>query len=123
MAHHGKQTTCCGSGAGSWFPKSCARFREERLAEAARTGADYLVTVCHYCGQSFTAEESRYTFSVSNYVQLVAAAMGIERDDCFKRYLHWRNLDRILNDAGDRIRESPFEKERIIEVLKSVFLN
>jgi Fe-S oxidoreductase len=123
MAHHGKQTTCCGSGAGTWFQESCARFREERLEEAARTGADYLITVCHYCGQSFAAEEKRYHFSVSNYVQRVAAAMGIERDDCFKRYLHWRNLDRILNDAGDRIRESPFAKERIIEVLKSVFVN
>lgn len=33
MEHHGKQTSCCGSGAISWFPESCAQFREDRLKE------------------------------------------------------------------------------------------
>lgn len=47
MEHHGRQTTCCGSGAISWFPESCAKFREDRLHEAVQTGADYLVAVCH----------------------------------------------------------------------------
>ena len=122
MAHHGKQTTCCGSGATSWFPESCAQFREKRLSDAAKTNAAYLVTICHYCGQAFAAEEKRFDFSVTNYINLVANAMGIHRDDTFKRYMRWRDLDRILKDADDHIRESPFEKKRIIEVLKSIFI-
>jgi len=122
MEHHGKQTTCCGSGAISWFPASCAQFREDRLKEAAQTGAEYLVTICHYCGQTFGAEEKRFDFSVTNYVHLVANSMGIHRDDKFKRYALWRNLDRILKDADDHILESPFEKKRIIEVLRSIFI-
>jgi len=48
--------------------------------------------------------------------------MGIHRDDKFKRYALWRNLDRILKDADDHILESPFEKKRIIEVLRSIFI-
>jgi len=122
MEHHGKQTTCCGSGAICWFPASFAQFREDRLKEAAQTGAEYLVVICHYCGQVFAAEEKRFDLSVTNYVNLVANAMGIHRDDTFKRYALWGDLDRILKDADARINESPFEKERIVEVLQTVFV-
>ena len=122
MKHHGTHTTCCGSGAISWFPESCARFREDRLKEAAETGAEQLVAICHYCGQLFAEEEERFDFSVTNYVNLVANAMGIQRDDKFRMYSLWQDLDRILNDAHENILESPFGKERIIEVLRRVFI-
>lgn len=122
MEHHGRDTVCCGSGAISWFPESCAQIRESRLQEAAQTGAGQLVTVCHYCNQTFVAEESHYDFSVTNYVNLVAEAMGIRRDDKFKKYTLWGNLDLILKDAEEHIAESPFENERIIEVLRAVFM-
>jgi hypothetical protein len=46
--------------------------------------------------------------------------MGIQRDDNFKKYILWGSLERILNDAQDHIAESPFERDRIIEVLKAV---
>lgn len=122
MEHHGKQTSCCGSGALSWFPESCVQFREDRLKEAAQTGAAYLVTVCHYCGQTFATEEQRFDFSVANYVNMVAKAMGIHRDDTFKRYMLWGDLDRILKDVDDNVLESPFEKERIVDALQDVFV-
>jgi len=122
MEHHGKKTNCCGSGAICWFPESCAQFCEDRLKEAAQTGAERLVTICHYCGQTFAAEEKRFNFSVTNYVHLVAETMGIQRDDKFKMYTLWGDLDRILKDADEHILESPFEKERIIEVLQTVFI-
>lgn len=121
MKHHGPETSCCGSGAICWFPESCTQVREDRLKEAAQTGAERLVTVCHYCNQTFAAEEQRYDFSITNYVNLVAEAMGIRREDNFKKYTHWGSLERILKDADEYIRESPFERERIIEVLQDVF--
>jgi hypothetical protein len=80
------------------------------------------VTVCHYCNQTFAAEEAHYDFSVTNYVNLVAEAMGIRREDKFKKYTRWGNLERILKDADDHIAESPFEKDHIIEVLQAVFM-
>ena len=122
MRHHGRDTLCCGSGAICWFPESCALIRKERLQEAAQTGAERLVTVCHYCNQTFAAHEAHYDFSVSNYVNLVAEAMGIHREDKFKKYSHWGDLERILKDADDYIAESPFDRERIIEVLQATFL-
>ena len=121
MKHHGQETSCCGSGAACWFPESSAKIREARLKEADQTGADRLVTICHYCGQTFGAEEERFDFSVTNYVNLVAEAMGIQRDDKFKKYARWRDLDRILTEENEYILESPFEKERIIKMLKTMF--
>lgn len=46
----------------------------------------------------------------------------IHRDDKFKQYTLWGDLDLILKDADAFIAASPFEKERIIEVLQSVFI-
>jgi len=122
MKHHGQETVCCGSGAICWFPESCAQIRKERLQDAAQTGAEQLVTVCHYCSQTFAAEGSEYDFIVTNYVNLVAEAMGIRRDDKFMQYTQWGSLERILKDAKEHIAESPFDNERIIEVLKEVFI-
>jgi heterodisulfide reductase subunit B len=123
MKHHGRDTVCCGSGAICWFPQSSNQIRKERLQEAAQTGAERLVTVCHYCSQTFVEEEAQYDFSVTNYVNLVAEAIGIRREDKFKKYTRWGSLDRILKDADDQIVESPFENERITEVLQAVFVN
>jgi Fe-S oxidoreductase len=121
MEHWGENTVCCGSGAACWFPASCARIREARLQEAARTGADRLVTVCHYCSQTFAQEEPRYAFRLANYIDLVAEALGIQREDTFKKYRQWGNLDRILADADRHISGAPFGRERVLEVLKAVF--
>lgn len=121
MHHHGQATMCCGSGAISWFPSSCANLRDDRLREAAQTGAALLVTICHFCGQLFAAQEKRYGFSVTNYIELVANAIGIHRDNRFKRYSLWRDPDRILIDAEAHIQESPFAREHIEAVVRSVF--
>ena len=122
MKHHGPDTSCCGSGAISWFSESCAQFREDRLQEADQTEAERLVTVCHHCNQTFSTEEPHYNFRVTNYVNLVAEAIGIRREDKCKKYTIWGNLERILKDADEYIAESPFKKDRIIEVLKAVFM-
>ena len=75
---------------------SFTQIRDSRLQDAAQTGAEMLVTVCHYCCQTFAAEEKRYDFSVTNYVNLVAEAIGIHRDDKFRQYLIWGDIDLIL---------------------------
>ena len=122
MERHGPEAACCGSGAICYFPQSDSAIREERLEEAARTGAERLVAVCHYCNQTFAAEETRFNFTVTNYVNLVAEAMGIGREDRFKKYTHWGDLERILADVEPFIAESPFARERICEVLQATFV-
>nr|WP_282959055.1 (Fe-S)-binding protein [Desulfobacter hydrogenophilus] len=111
MAHYGRNTMCCGSGAMTWFPDSCKHIRKQRLDEAGNTGADRLVTICHYCSQTFVTEEPAYDFSVDNFVNLVALSMGIHRQDKFKQYTLWADRDMIVKDAQARIASSPFAKK------------
>jgi hypothetical protein len=118
MPRHGKGTVCCGSGAETFFPKSFETVRDDRLAEASQTGADILVDVCHHCHNVFCDHESPYGFEVRNYASLVAAALGIEREDKFKKYKQWGDLNRILDDAQEYSEISPFSQEKIIAVLK-----
>ena len=80
------------------------------------------MSICHYCGQTFAAEEQRFDFSVTNYVNLIAKAIGIKRDEKFKLYTHWGDLNRIIEDANENIIKSPFKKDRIVEVLQAVFV-
>ena len=122
MKHSGSDAICCGSGASCWFPDSSDRIRDSRLQEAAETGAQRLVTVCHYCSQTFTPQEALYDFSVTSYISLVAEAMGIHREDKFRQYTLWGDMDLIFKDAEKRIAELPFGKERVMEVLQSVFI-
>jgi Fe-S oxidoreductase len=124
MPRHGKKTVCCGSGAEAFFPNSFETVRDDRLAEASQTGAEVLVDVCHHCHNVFCDHESEYGFEVKNYAGLVAEALGIDREDKFKKYKQWGELNRILDDAEENIRASavPFSREKIIAVLKETFM-
>jgi len=121
MPRHGKNTACCGSGAEDYFPKSFEAVRDDRLIEASQTPTELLVDVCHYCHNLFVSQESKYQFSVTNYVNLVAEALGIGREDKFKKYKQWRDMDQIVEDAKEFIRSSPFPRETVVDLIESIF--
>lgn len=81
-----------------------------------------MATVCHYCNQTFIGGSHRYDFRITNYVSLVAEAMGIYLEDKFNKFAQWGDLNRILQDASGPIGESSFDKDRIVEVFKAVFV-
>jgi len=120
MPRHGKNTSCCGSGAVTFFKESFDTVRKERMDEAAETKAELLVDVCHYCHEVFIDREQKYNYSVVNYVSLIAEALGIEREDKFKKYKQMNDVDKILDDAKDYIEQSTFSKDNIIEALKTI---
>jgi Fe-S oxidoreductase len=50
MARRGKRTFCCGAGgAHMWMEERGSAINEERVREAAETGADTLAVACPYC--------------------------------------------------------------------------
>ncbi len=119
MPRHGERTVCCGSGAEAYFPSSFKSVRDDRLAEARQTGADVLVDVCHHCHNVFCDHEYEYGFTVKNYASLVAEALGISREDKFKKYKQWGDLKRIMNDVEENatISAMTFSREKIIKAL------
>ncbi|MGD2272076.1 MAG: (Fe-S)-binding protein [Desulfobacterales bacterium] len=122
MPRHGKNTVCCGSGAADYFQNSFEAVRDDRMMEAARTNADVFANVCHHCHTVFVGNEDKYNYSVKNYVNLVAEALGIKREDIFKKYRQMKNIDTILEDIDKRVDESPFTREQITEALNTIFI-
>jgi len=50
MARSGKRTFCCGAGgAHMWMEERAKPINEERVREAAGTGADTLAVACPFC--------------------------------------------------------------------------
>jgi Fe-S oxidoreductase len=50
MERRGKRTFCCGAGgAHMWMEERGGAINEERVREAAETGADTLAVACPYC--------------------------------------------------------------------------
>jgi Fe-S oxidoreductase len=121
MPRHGKDTVCCGSGAEDYFHNGFEAVRDDRMMEASQTKADVLVNVCHHCHNVFLGDEDKYNYSVKNYVSLVAEALGIEREDSFKKYKQMKNINNILENIDKRIDKSPFTREKIIEALNTIF--
>ena len=62
-----------------------------------------------------------YNLASKRWVNLVALAMGIHRQDKFKQYTLWADKEKILKDAQARIASSPFAKKRISDVIDSLF--
>lgn len=118
MPRHGKNTACCGSAAQNYFPHSFERMRGERLDEAANTSADLLVDICHYCHEIFADQEQKYDYSIVNYMTLITEPLGIEREDKFKKYKQWADIDEILKDAEEFVESSPYSVSQIREALK-----
>ena len=119
MPRHGANTVCCGCLAMNFFPSCMEKMRDERLQEAEQTNADILVDICHHCHNIFAAEEPKYRYKLMNYVSVIAAALGIEREDKFKKYKQWGSLNKILEDAKEFIGDSPYSREDIIQVLRN----
>lgn len=122
LKHHGKNTSCCGSGAITFFPEVFAKVRDERLMEAEETGAQYIVDICHFCHETFVREESKFSFEVINYINLLCKCCGFDREDKFKKYSKWNNLERICSDINMNRDDLIYTREEIIETLKKTFI-
>jgi len=65
-------TKCCGSGGISWYRDETVRaVTAKRLDEASETGAESLVTVCHYCQELFVEEKGNRDLMIENLADLL----------------------------------------------------
>ena len=74
-----KDSWCCGAGGGvkSAFPDSAIKVANERIKEAERTGAQYLVSACPFCRQNLkdAAEASGSRLQVYDLMEMLALAI------------------------------------------------
>ncbi|MFW9864171.1 MAG: (Fe-S)-binding protein [Candidatus Thorarchaeota archaeon] len=70
---------CCGAGGGmkSAFPESAIKVAAERIKEAEKTGADYLVSACPFCKQNLkdASDSMGDVFKVVDLMELLALVL------------------------------------------------
>lgn len=96
----------CGIGSLSLAAKARDEVHRRLLEEAAAAGIDLLVTPDHGCHMCLCGEEARYPFQVRNFVSVVGEALGIEREDLFKRYMLCGDAEKVVEAAGGFVREN-----------------
>lgn len=94
---------------------------DERIDEAAATGAQSLVTACHFCSQVLASKQEQSPFKVESYINLLAASLGVVREDKFQKYMRWADPEKIVSDAKDNIADSPFSDDLIHKTIEEVF--
>ncbi len=102
-------------------PEITGPARQAPLHEAAATGADVMATICTGCQQSFAPLEPQYPFEVRSYISLVAEAVGVRREDRFKKYVTSGDISKVVADAQEYIDASDFSPEELGGRLQTYF--
>ena len=89
-------------------------------AEAA--GVDALAAVYHADHRELCAHESERPFKIINFLEIVAASIGIIRTDTFKALKKKQDVDAIIEDCAKMIREHGLEPDRARPVIKKALL-
>ena len=87
------------------------------LAAAAAAGVDYLVGIYHACHRELCAHEATSPFKIVNFLELVGAAMGIEKSDLFKQWKMMQDVDRVVAEVAAQAMTAGLDLEQVREVL------
>ena len=90
---------------------------KEVLEAAAALGVDALAGVYHVCHRELCSHERDWPFEVVNFLELIGASMGIEREDQFKRLKKLQDAGRILADVADLAREHRLPLDLVEDVV------
>jgi Fe-S oxidoreductase len=85
-------------------PAAKANVHRVVLEQAAAADVDVLVDIYHSCHRDLAVAEGKYAFAVQNFITLVGEAMGITRQDTYKRMQLYRDLEQIMAEAALPIR-------------------
>jgi Fe-S oxidoreductase len=83
------------------LPAYKRELQSNELEAARAAGVDALVAVYHADYRELCAHERDYPFQVVNALEIVGAAMGLHRDDSYKRLKLMQDADAILADCRD----------------------
>jgi len=90
--------------------------------KADEMNADVFATLYHGCHRTHACYEDRFSFAIEHYLTSLARALGIEYPDKYKEYMAWRDRERILEDARDRLTANRIELDLAIPLIDHVFV-
>jgi Fe-S oxidoreductase len=81
-------------------PTAKANVHRVLLDQAAAAGVDVLADIYHSCHRELVVAEQDYPFAIQNFISLVGEAMGITRQDLYKRLMLYQDLEQVLAEAA-----------------------
>lgn len=72
----------------------------QQLDRAQQLGAETFATLYHGCQRLLCGYERWYPFAVEHYLTVFGQALGIEHEDCFKRYLLSGDPEAVLGELA-----------------------
>jgi hypothetical protein len=92
------------------------------LEAAAAARVDALAGVYHACHRELCSHETDWPFEVVNFLELIGEAMGIRREDSFKRLKKMQDVDTILADVMDLVEQHGLALEEVRAVIEKDLL-
>jgi len=92
------------------------------LEAAAEARVDALAGVYHACHRELCSHETDWPFEVVNFLELIGEAMGVRREDSFKRLKKMQDADAILADVMDLVEQHGLALEEVRAVIEKDLL-
>jgi len=107
----------CGIGSLGLVPAAQRAAHDEFLDAAENAGADLVVTLTHDGQMVLCEEEARRPFQIRNFVSVVGEAMGIGREDLYKRYTLAGGSDAIVSAAEKFLERNRLNRNLVRETV------
>jgi Fe-S oxidoreductase len=94
-------------------PAAKANVHRIVLDQAAAAGVDVLADIYHSCHRELVVAERDYPFTVQNFISLVGEAMGLTRQDLYKRLMLYQEIEQVLAETMPNIRANNLDTELV----------
>jgi heterodisulfide reductase subunit D len=104
------------------LPKFKAELQLRELEAAKAAGIDALVAVYHSDHRELCAHERDWPFRIMNILELVGESMGLSQDDHYKALKIKQDVDAIISDAGDLLKQHGVNLDTARKVIVNTML-
>jgi heterodisulfide reductase subunit D len=104
------------------LPDYQRQLQQAELEAAAAAGIDALVAVYHADHRELCAHERDWPFAIVNVLEIIAASMGILRDDDYKRLKLKQDASAILEDCAHMLSQHGIDRETARQVIETAML-
>ena len=99
------------------LPKYKAELQLKELEAARVAGIDALVAVYHSDHRELCAHERDWPFKIMNILEVVGASMGLHQDDHYKNLKIKQDVDAIITDAADLLKQHKVDLDTARKVI------
>jgi heterodisulfide reductase subunit D len=99
------------------LPKFKAELQLRELEAARKAGVDALVAVYHSDHRELCAHERDWPFRIMNILEVVGESMGFRQDDHYKNLKIKQDVDAIISDAADLLKNHKVDLDTARKVI------